>query len=121
MNGLARPAVLADVAELSGVSLSTVSRVLTGRTPVHPVTRDRVERAVAELDYRPNAAAQALVSGRSTMVAVLAANTLRWGFAATLQGIEEAARAAGYTVMIAVAESDNPNGTYPRGRLGRHT
>ncbi len=121
MNGLARPAVLADVAELSGVSLSTVSRVLTGRTPVHPVTRDRVERAVAELDYRPNAAAQALVTGRSTMVAVLAANTLRWGFAATLQGIEEAARAAGCTVMIAVAESDNPNGTYPRGRLGRHT
>ena len=102
-------ATVRDVAALAGVSISTVSRALSAPGMVSETTRERVERAVAELDYRPNAAAQALFSGRSTMVAVLAANTLRWGFAATLQGVEEAARAAGYTVMIAVAESEDPD------------
>jgi len=97
--------VLADVAERAGVSLATVSRVMTGRIPVSARTRARVEAAVAELSYRPNAAAQALVNGTSTVVSIITKNTLRWGYAATLQGIEEAARAAGYAVMIAVVES----------------
>ncbi|MDR7187092.1 DNA-binding LacI/PurR family transcriptional regulator [Microbacterium trichothecenolyticum] len=106
---------LVDVAAAAGVSLSTVSRVITGRTPVSERTRTRVMDAVERLGYRPNAAAQALVSGRSSTVAVIAKNTLRWGYAATLQGIEEEARAAGYTVMIAVVESSEPE------ELGRAT
>ena len=100
--------MLSDVAQLAGVSISTVSRVLTGRTPVSPRLRDKVQAAVSELGYRPNAAAQTLVSGRRSTVAVLARNTLRYGYAATLQGIEEAARAAGYVVSIAVVESEAP-------------
>jgi DNA-binding LacI/PurR family transcriptional regulator len=100
-----QPPVLRDVAERAGVSLSTVSRVLTGRTPVSESLRARVEAAVAELGYRPNAAAQTLVSGRRSTVAVLARNTLRYGYAATLQGIEEAARASGFVVTIGVVES----------------
>jgi DNA-binding LacI/PurR family transcriptional regulator len=96
---------LVDVAALAGVSLSTVSRVISGRTPVSEKLRAKVQAAVDELDYRPNAAAQALVRGRSSTVAVLARNTTRYGYAATLQGIEEAARAAGFVVMIAVVES----------------
>ncbi|SDO75932.1 transcriptional regulator, LacI family [Microbacterium testaceum StLB037] len=99
---------IVDVAEKAGVSLSTVSRVLSGRTPVSDRLRRKVEAAVAELGYRPNAAAQSLVSGRRSTVAVFARNTIRYGYAATLQGIEEAARAAGYVVMIAVVESDDP-------------
>ncbi|GAA1981798.1 LacI family DNA-binding transcriptional regulator [Isoptericola halotolerans] len=100
--------MLSDVAERAGVSVSTVSRVLTGRTPVSQKLRDRVESAVAELGYRPNAAAQTLVSGRRSTVAVLARNTLRYGYAATLQGIEEAARAEGFVVTIGVIESEDP-------------
>ncbi|WP_363428852.1 LacI family DNA-binding transcriptional regulator [Microbacterium sp. LWH3-1.2] len=100
--------VLSDVADLAGVSVSTVSRVLTGRTPVSIALRARVLDAVAELGYRPNAAAQALVSGRRSTVAVLARNTFRFGYAATLHGIEEAARAAGMVVNIAVVETDSP-------------
>lgn len=101
--------MLRDVAERAGVSVSTVSRVLTGRTPVSPALRQRVQAAVDELGYRPNAAAQTLVSGRRSTVAVLARNTLRYGYAATLQGIEEAARAAGYVVTIGVIESEDPD------------
>lgn len=99
--------VLSDVADLAGVSVSTVSRVLTGRTPVSAGLRKRVMDAVAELGYRPNAAAQALVSGRRSTVAVVARNTFRFGYAATLHGIEEAARAAGMVVSIAVVETDD--------------
>ena len=99
--------VLQDVAEIAGVSVSTVSRVLTGRTPVSPKLREKVMVAVNELGYRPNAAAQTLVSGRRSTIAVIARNTLRYGYAATLQGIEESARAAGYVITIAVVESED--------------
>ncbi|NYD67773.1 LacI family DNA-binding transcriptional regulator [Agromyces atrinae] len=102
-----QPALLVDVAAEAGVSVSTVSRVLSGRVPVSKSLHERVTSAVQRLGYRPNAAAQALVSGRRSTVAVLARNTLRYGYAATLQGVEEAARAAGFVVSIAVVESDD--------------
>ena len=95
-----------DVAAEAGVSVSTVSRVLTGRVPVSAKLRTRVDDAVKRLGYHPNAAAQALVSGRRSTIAVVARNTLRYGYAATLQGIEEAARTAGYVITITVVESD---------------
>ncbi|HEV6955211.1 MAG TPA: LacI family DNA-binding transcriptional regulator [Promicromonospora sp.] len=104
-----RPPGLVDVAAKAGVSVSTVSRVLTGRTPVSEKLRTKVQAAVDELGYRPNAAAQTLVSGRRSAIGVFARNTARFGYAATLQGIEEAARAAGYVVMITVVESGRPD------------
>jgi DNA-binding LacI/PurR family transcriptional regulator len=103
-----KPPGLVDVAAKAGVSLSTVSRVLTGRTPVSEKLRARVQAAVDELGYRPNAAAQTLVSGKRSTIAVLARNTARFGYAATLEGIEQAARDAGYVVMITVIESGSP-------------
>lgn len=96
---------IADVARVAGVSVPTVSRVLTGAIPVSAKRRELVERAIAELGFRPNAAARALVSGTRSMVAVLAANTSRYGYAKTIEGIEEAARAAGYMVVITVVET----------------
>ena len=100
-----KPPTIADVARRAGVSVPTVSRVLTGNIPVGPKRRALVERAIAELGYRPNAAARALVSGRRSLIAVLAANTSRYGYARTVEGIEEAARAAGYMVVITVVET----------------
>lgn len=103
-----RAPVIADVARVAGVSVPTVSRVLTGSTPVSPERRERVMRAIAELEYRPNGAARALVQGRQSMIAVFAGNTTRYGYARTIQGIEEAARAAGFIVVITVIETDEP-------------
>ncbi|WP_066465932.1 LacI family DNA-binding transcriptional regulator [Sanguibacter suarezii] len=97
--------VIADVARLAGVSVPTVSRVLTGSTPVSDEKRERIMAAIRELGYRPNAAARALVSGRQSMIAVVAGNTTRYGYAMTIQGIEEAARAAGYLVVITVVDT----------------
>ena len=63
-----RPARLRDVADRAGVSTASVSRVLNSTGRVRPALRQRVEQALAELDYVPNAAAQALVTQRSRTI-----------------------------------------------------
>jgi DNA-binding LacI/PurR family transcriptional regulator len=87
------------------VSYQTVSRVLNGSSRVRPDTRQRVKDSIARLGYRPNRAARALVAGRDRAVTVVTADTTLYGHASTLQGIEEAARGAGYTVSIIVIDS----------------
>src|SRR5690242_205482 len=84
-----RPGVasIRDVASAAGVSYQTVSRVINGHPRVRPATRELVVRAIAELDFRPNRAARALAGGPLQRVTVLTANTMLFGYAATLQGI----------------------------------
>jgi DNA-binding LacI/PurR family transcriptional regulator len=105
MNPTPKPATIADVAARAGVSVPTVSRVLTGAARVTPEKRDRVDKAIAELSFRPSAAARALASRKAQVIAVIAGDTSRYGYAETIRGIEESARADGYTVMITVVES----------------
>ncbi len=100
-----QPATIADVARLARVSSPTVSRVLTGAARVSPEKTERVLRAIEELGYRPNATARALVNGRSRVIAVLAGDTSRYGYAETIRGIEVSARASGFLVSIAVIDS----------------
>ncbi|MEU5871238.1 LacI family DNA-binding transcriptional regulator [Glycomyces sp. NPDC047369] len=96
---------ISDVAARAGVSVPTVSRVLTGAARVSPAKRELVEAAIADLGYRPSAAARALVSRKPQTIAIIAGNTSRYGYAETIRGIEIAARAEGYTVMITVVEA----------------
>ena len=95
-----RPAVMADVAELAGVSHQTVSRVLHESSQVRGDTRERVLAAIAELNYRPNSVARALATGRSKTLGVVTFDTTLYGPASTLLGIEHAAHDAGYGVSI---------------------
>ncbi len=67
-----RDPAMTDVARLAGVSHQTVSRVLNGHPNVREQTRLRVQAAIAELGYRPNRAARALVTGRSQVIGVVA-------------------------------------------------
>ena len=103
--GRRKSAVISDVARLAGVSHQTVSRVLNGSTQVRPETRDRVLAAMRKLDYRPNAVARALVTGRSNALGVVTFNTTLFGPASTLVGVERAAALAGYAVSIVSLES----------------
>ncbi|MEO1089691.1 MAG: PfkB family carbohydrate kinase [Pseudomonadota bacterium] len=61
---MSRRATLREVAAAAGVSVGTVSNVVTGRRPVRPETRAMVEAAVAKLGYRPDPAARALFARR---------------------------------------------------------
>jgi len=70
-NRRTRPAVLADVARLAGVSYQTVWRVQHESPNVHAETRRRVQAAIRKLGYRPNTLAQALATGRSRTLGVV--------------------------------------------------
>jgi DNA-binding LacI/PurR family transcriptional regulator len=99
-DGRRRTAVMADVARLAGVSHQTVSRVINDSAHVRPETRRRVLAAMRTLDYRPNPAARALVTGRSRTLGVVSFDTTLYGPASTLFAIEQAAHAAGYFITI---------------------
>jgi LacI family transcriptional regulator len=58
-------ATMFDVANLAGVSIKTVSRVVNQEPHVRPSTKDRVDQAIAELNYRPDQSARNLASHRS--------------------------------------------------------
>ncbi|MDI1460978.1 LacI family DNA-binding transcriptional regulator [Catellatospora sp. KI3] len=100
----ARAAVMNDVARLAGVSHQTVSRVLNNHPSVREETRERVLRAVAQLNYRPNALARGLAGRRSRVIGVVSFDTILYGPAATLLGVERAARQAGYGISIVALE-----------------
>ena len=67
----ARPATIADVAALAGVSIGTVSKALNGRGQLRPETRDRVAEAAERLDFRPSPLARGLLSQRSYTVGLI--------------------------------------------------
>ncbi|MCD5314602.1 LacI family DNA-binding transcriptional regulator [Kineosporia babensis] len=62
---------MADVARLAGVSVSTVSYALSGTRPISLSTRERIEQAMLDLGYTPNAFARGLKSKRSRIIALL--------------------------------------------------
>jgi DNA-binding LacI/PurR family transcriptional regulator len=95
---------MSDVAARAGVSHQTVSRVVNGHPNVAPGTRERVRRAIAELGYRPNTAARALVTGSTRTIGFVTVSINQYGPAQTLVGLERAARAAGYSLSVTVLE-----------------
>jgi LacI family transcriptional regulator len=64
---------LKDVARVSGFSVSTVSRALTGIGSVDPATKERIESVARDLGYRPHAGARMLVTRRSHVIGVIVA------------------------------------------------
>jgi DNA-binding LacI/PurR family transcriptional regulator len=95
---------MADVAARAGVSHQTVSRVVNGSPSVAPSTRERVEQAIAELGYRPNIAARALVTGSTRTIGLVTVNIAQYGPAQTMLGLERAARAAGYSLSVSILD-----------------
>jgi DNA-binding LacI/PurR family transcriptional regulator len=91
---------MAMVAARAGVSGQTVSRVVNDSPRVDPVTRERVEAAMAELGYRPHRAARALRTGRSMTIGVVAQTLATVGNSALLQAVAEAAEARGYALAV---------------------
>ncbi|MGH3264999.1 MAG: LacI family DNA-binding transcriptional regulator, partial [Trebonia sp.] len=102
---LRRPASILDVAAAAGVSYQTVSRVINDHPSVRPATRELVMAAIEELGFRPNRAARVLRGAHARSVTVLTPNTSLYGYQAALQGIEESARAAGFSVGVCVVDS----------------
>lgn len=90
-----------EVAERAGVSMATVSRVLSGNHPVPASTRARVLRAARDLDYVANAHARALVGGGRKMVAVVLRQVTSPFYAQVAEGVEAEAAARGWLCLVA--------------------
>lgn len=99
-------ATLKDVAKLACVDVSTVSRALNNTSYVHPDTKERIYAAAKELGYHPNLMAQALRQGKKHTIGVVVPRLHLAIFSEILQGIEEAARENGYSVLICVTNDD---------------
>lgn len=88
-----------DVSNQAGVSAATVSRVFNAPDTVRPELRERVQRVAAALGYRPNVSARSLRTQRSRALGVVLPTLLNPVFAECLQGIAQAASAAGYSIV----------------------
>ena len=94
-------ATLVDVARRAGVSPMTVSRVIRDVGPVSGAMRARVEQAIAEVGYVPNAVARSLRARRSDTIALLLSDMTNPFFTTVAHGVEAAASAAGLALLIA--------------------
>ncbi|SFG26769.1 transcriptional regulator, LacI family [Novosphingobium sp. CF614] len=89
-----------DVARRAAVSTATVSRVLSKPALVKAATRDRVLKVIEELKYEPNRAARTLRTSRASKILVTVPDISNPFFANIIRGAEEAARHAGYSVIL---------------------
>lgn len=97
-----------DVAREAGVSYQTVSRVINGGPRVAESTRNRVLQIIADLGYRRNDNARALVTRRSRTIGVIADASPRYGPVSTLAAVEQAAREAGYNTIVTTMSNPTP-------------
>ncbi|MRG60724.1 substrate-binding domain-containing protein [Agromyces sp. CFH 90414] len=96
-----RRATREDVARRAGVSTAVISYVLNdGPRPVAEATRRRVLDAIEELGYRPSAAARALKLARSGVIGLVVPDISNSFFAEFAKHLQDAAHAAGYSVML---------------------
>ena len=107
--GAGRPN-LEQVAAIAGVSRATVSRVVNGLASVAPELRERVERAISQLDYVPNRAARSLVTRRADAVALVASepDDRLFGdpfFSDIVRGVSHELSRAGLQLTLMLAQS----------------
>ena len=115
----ARPVTIYTVAERAGVSIATVSRVLSGSTPASAITRQRVLRAVEDLEYVPLRAGRAVdVPSHETHGLVLPG--LRGPYySELLSGFEVTAAQAGQSTVVVVCDASKDAEAAVRKILGR--
>ena len=94
------PVTIVQIARESGVSISTVSRVMNGTAPVAQATRDRVNEVIARYHYTPNDLARSLINRRTMTLGIMMPDISNPYFAAMFQEFERAAGEAGYSVLL---------------------
>jgi LacI family transcriptional regulator len=100
-----RRVTIRSVADAAGVSMSTVSNVLSGRhEQMAPETRERVLAAIARLNYQPNHVARSLVTRKTATIGLIMSEVTNSLYPPVTVGAEEACREAGYGLLLANAE-----------------
>ena len=99
--GSKRPSMF-EVAKLAGVSHQTVSRVINHSPDVSDATREKVQKAIDQLGYRPSNSARALASHRSRTIGLIAGGQHFYGPISTISAIETMARQHGLFVTVSM-------------------
>ncbi|MGB5446839.1 MAG: LacI family DNA-binding transcriptional regulator [Psychromonas sp.] len=92
-------ATIKDVSELAQVSQSTVSRVLTGHARVAVETKEKVLKAIEQLDFQPNLSAQSLASKRTNSIGMLVGTLAGGYFSSLTSAAEETARESNFHLI----------------------
>ena len=104
----AKHVTIGQVAEIAGVSIQTVSRVLNNRPDVAPETRQRVQLIIANLGYQPYALARGLASRRTRTLGLITFDFNDYSFTQIVTGAENEIRKYGYFFMLG-STNCNPN------------
>lgn len=97
---------IADVAKAAGVSVATVSRVLNKNGPVSPAALEKVNIAVAKLNYQPNVWGRRLRKKESRILLIFVPTISNPFYASIVQGIEDEARSHRYGTMLCITNGD---------------
>lgn len=93
-------ATINDVAKESGVSITTVSRVLNNNYPVKQETKDRVEKAIKKLNFRPNQMARSLINKKTFVIGIVVPGLTNMFFPTIVERIERHIKTEGYSVNL---------------------
>ena len=96
-----------QVAERAGVSQSAVSRVFTPGASASAKTVEKVKKAAAELGYRPNMMARAMITGKSRIIGLVVAYLDNQFYPLALERLSKALQAKGYHILVFTASNDN--------------
>lgn len=95
-----------DIAQELGISIGTVSKVLRDHPDISPETRERVRKRMRELNYRPNLAARALVTGRTHTIGLVVPDLVHPFFGEVAGGLSRLLRKQGYGLIISSSDED---------------
>src|SRR5690554_3792136 len=105
-NSNQRRATIAAVAKRAGVSTATVSRALSGVSPVSEAARLRIIAAVEDLDYRPSELTRAVFAGRSNTIGLLLADMRNPYYIDLVDGVSQVANPSGTMPYLALGNRD---------------
>jgi LacI family transcriptional regulator len=100
------PVTMKDIARELGVSVVTVSKVLRNHADIGEETRKRVLKRVKELNYQPNPAARALVTGRTYTAGLIVPDLVHPFFAEVAAGLSNTLRRKNYSLLISSSQGD---------------
>jgi|NGEPerStandDraft_6_1074524.scaffolds.fasta_scaffold34491_3 LacI family transcriptional regulator len=100
------PVRMKDIAQDMGLSTVTISKVLRGHSDISEETRRRVMKRMEELNYQPNLAARALITGRTWTIGLVVPDLTHPFFAQIAKAISAAIRGQGYSLIITSSEED---------------
>ncbi len=99
-------ATLKDVAQLAGVTVTTVSRMMNGRHNVSQKTRKKIEDAIHTLGYHPNEFARSLAKKTSNFIGLIVPSAKNYFFSSVIESVEAHATANGCKLLLCVSNLD---------------